>query len=204
MARFRRTVTCRWCYATGHNSSGCPAKKTYIKENPESWAARRAAEKPAKACTYCRNSGHTRKTCSELIEHMRVSRINVMENREKICNVLSEIGLAPGALVKCEVYIGNGQGWQRVLHLVESIDWQNFSDQNGISTSPLQVVSLITGRKEHVYMPKESPYGQSWNNEVSLVSPVSREAAEKYNRHMLQQTQEQAMKSVYEPRHKGY
>ena len=203
MAFHRRTVTCRWCYSTGHNSSGCPTKKEYIKNNPESWAARRAAEKPAKACTYCRHSGHTRKTCSDLIEHMRVSRINVMENREKICNNLSEIGLAPGALVKCEVYVGNGKGWQKLLHLVEGIDWQNLSEQNGISNSVLQVVNVITGRKENFYMPKESPYGHSYN-EFSLVSPVSREYAEKYNRHMLQQTQEQAMKSVYEPRHKGY
>ena len=200
----RRTVTCRWCYATGHNSSGCTAKKEYIKNNPESWAARRAADKPSKACTYCRVGGHTRKTCSDLAEHMRVSRISVMENREKICNNLSEIGLAPGALVKCEVYVGNGKGWQKLLHLVEGIDWLNLSEQNGISNSALQVVSLTTGRKENVYMPKESPYGLSWNNEVSLVSPVSREAAEKYHRHMLQKTQEHAMKSVYEPRHKGY
>ena len=200
----RRTVTCRWCYATGHNSSGCTAKKEYIKNNPESWAARRAADKPSKACTYCRVGGHTRKTCSELTEYMRVARISVLENREKICNELIEIGLAPGALVKCEIYVGGGMGWQKTLHLVQDIDWTNICDREGVSGSPLQVMNIANGTKYASYLPKSGVFGNPWSNDTYLVSPVSREAAEKYHRHMFQKTQENALKNINEPRHKGY
>ena len=201
MAFRRRTVTCRWCYASGHNSSGCPAKKTYIKDNPDSWIATREAQKGGKKCSYCHNAGHTRTTCAEYKEAIRVIRLNVMENREKICYALTDMGLAPGSVVKTEVYERN-KGWHTTLCLVEGILWENFCEQSGASGNPLEVSSLLSNQKHHVYLPRYSGAIEIWGTSCEIISSCSKEFAAKYNRQMMEQTNEKALNNTYTPRSK--
>lgn len=196
----RRTVTCRWCHVTGHNSTGCPAKKTYIKNNPNSWDAHRAAQKSVKTCSYCRNSGHTRTTCGEYKEAVRVIRLNVMENREKICLALTDMGLAPGSVVKTEVY-EHGKGWHNTLCLVEGINWEYFCEQKGVSGNPLSVITLSSNQKQNIYLPRYSGIIEIWGG-GELISPCSKELAGKYNRQMMENTNEVALNHAYTPKSK--
>ena len=34
-----RSVYCSFCGERGHNRTGCPKRKQYIKDNPDSWEA---------------------------------------------------------------------------------------------------------------------------------------------------------------------
>jgi hypothetical protein len=201
MARSRRPSTCRWCYATGHNSNGCPKKKEYIQANPSSWVAVTAKEKSKKTCTYCRTSGHTRTTCEELKEYRRVTRIRILENREKICNGLIELGIGPGTLVKTDTYDSRIYSWSKVLCLVEGIEWSDLCDSNGVRYV-LKVRDFRTQKEATVPLPAYVSFDNHYSNDTVVVSPISTALAEKYNRKMMETTAETALSKIHIPKNK--
>ena len=36
---------CSWCWGKGHNAASCPERKKHIKDNPDSYEAKREAKK---------------------------------------------------------------------------------------------------------------------------------------------------------------
>lgn len=101
---YRRSIHCRHCGESGHNVNGCAKLKEYIKNNPNSWSAQRAAQRAESAkhrkCSYCSNEGHNRKTCTHIMADMiKVAGVNQDFRRKFIDNVIKKAGIAPGALV---------------------------------------------------------------------------------------------------------
>ena len=103
-----RSVYCSFCGERGHNRTGCPKRKQYIKENPNSWEAikeqrkqQRRDEVKAKGgrkCSYCGKRGHTTRTC-EVKKQDRVRLIEVLtKERTEGLKRLNEMGWGVGAL----------------------------------------------------------------------------------------------------------
>ena len=202
MARYRRPSTCRWCFATGHNSNGCPKKKEYVQANPNSWVAIEAKEKAKKTCSWCRISGHTRATCEELKEYTRLARIRVLENREKIYNGLIELGIGPGTLVKTDTYDSRLYTWSKSLCLVESVVWEDLCDSRGVRYV-LKVRSFHDQRESIVPLPRhDNAFDNPYSSDTVMVSPISAEAARLYNHKMKESTAEIALTKMYIPKNK--
>lgn len=101
---YRRKVHCRHCGESGHNINGCPKAKDYIKNNPNSWYAQKAAQRAESAkhrkCSYCNTEGHNRKTCSHIMADMiKVAGVNQDFRKKFLDNIIKKNGIAPGALV---------------------------------------------------------------------------------------------------------
>jgi len=104
---YRRRVRCRYCGESGHNVNGCPKAKEYIKNNPNSWYAQKAAQRAESAkhrkCSYCNNEGHNRKTCSHIMADMiKVAALNQDFRKKFYQNVIKKAGIAPGALISVD------------------------------------------------------------------------------------------------------
>ena len=98
------TVTCSYCYNSGHNRRSCEQLKKYVEETPDSWTAtkeaRRKERRKARTCGYCDTAGHNRATCSERKSHMRRAiRVN-KEWCSRMVSHLKSMGIATGTLVE--------------------------------------------------------------------------------------------------------
>ena len=101
---YRRSVHCRYCGESGHNVNGCAKAKEYVKNNPNSWYAQKAAQRAENAkhrkCSYCSNEGHNRKTCSHIMADMiKVAGVNQDFRKKFYQNIVKGHGIAPGALI---------------------------------------------------------------------------------------------------------
>lgn len=137
---YRRQVSCRYCGGSGHNRSGCAKLKEYIKNNPNSYAAKVAEQKSVAAkhrrCSYCNNEGHTRRTCSHVMNDMvQVAVINI-DFRKKALETIKRVGLAPGALISVREVSGYDQNNNYVydkrdqLALVTGLDMEQIRSPN--------------------------------------------------------------------------
>ena len=137
---YRRQVSCRYCGGSGHNRSGCVKLKEYIKNNPNSYAAKVAETKSVAAkhrrCSYCNNEGHNRKTCSHVMNDMvQVAGINI-DFRKKTLDTIKRVGLAPGALISVREVSGYDQNNNYVydkrdqLALVTGLDMEQIRSPN--------------------------------------------------------------------------
>jgi len=96
------TVRCGHCWETGHNKRGCPERKKYIEENPDSRAAYLVNQQKAKKrrCGWCGESGHNTRTCQH-----KVGAKNKIEELKPLLethvgHVLSLAGVGRGALIR--------------------------------------------------------------------------------------------------------
>lgn len=110
---YRRRVHCRYCGDTGHNVNGCAKAKEYVKNNPNSWYAQKAAARAESAkhrkCSYCSNEGHNRKTCSHIMADMiKAAGYNQDFRRKFMSNIVKKNGIAPGALISIDNTSGYG------------------------------------------------------------------------------------------------
>jgi hypothetical protein len=104
---YRRQVHCRYCGDSGHNVNGCAKAKEYVKNNPNSWYAHKAAQRAESAkhrkCSYCNNEGHNRKTCSHIMSDMiKVAGVNQDFRKKFLDNIIKKNGIAPGALINVD------------------------------------------------------------------------------------------------------
>ena len=121
---YKRTVTCSWCYGHGHNRNGCPDRKEYIANNPESYEATIASRQKARTrkCSYCGDTGHNRRTCPVLKRNKGLAATRNRNFRRALVAWMQEIGLGVGTLVKCKDYWGT-------VHtgMVTSFDWHRMN-----------------------------------------------------------------------------
>ena len=116
---WNNTVTCSHCYNRGHNRRSCPSLKEYVKDNPDSYTARRFKDRQARAktrtCGYCKETGHNRKTCADRkTDLQRAGKVNA-EWRGKGVDYLTTTGLGIGSVVQ----------WGHRTGLVVGFDWVN-------------------------------------------------------------------------------
>ncbi len=102
------TVRCSWCYKQGHNRAGCPERKKYALENPNTYEGRRYfAEQERKketiknrACTYCGGKDHNRRGCKVMKEDRALISQRQEQYEKHFADVCSSVGLGPGTLIK--------------------------------------------------------------------------------------------------------
>ena len=117
---YRRTVTCRHCWKTGHNKRGCPDyKKAAAEGNISEWDKL----KPRR-CSYCGKVGHDRRTCDELHKD-KVS--TILCNRKWVELVLKDLescGVGVGSLLRLrqDAYSDNAGFF---LAMVTGFKWEN-------------------------------------------------------------------------------
>jgi len=101
------TVRCGHCWERGHNKRGCPAHKKFIEENPNSAAAKQAAQQKAtkRQCGWCSETGHNARTC----QHKTGAKLKLEEFKPlletHVGHVLSLAGLGRGALITTTDYL---------------------------------------------------------------------------------------------------
>lgn len=194
MARARRQIMCRHCYTYGHTKRSCPQVKQIVKDNPHSYLADTLKRK----CSYCRNEGHTKVKCPEFAEKKRVHNIGIMENREKVCQALTELGVAPGALMRAEVYVSrhdtdkvDEQGWRHLPVIVTKVFWEQVHRSYG---DYIETMCPKYGSTQNTYLPKHRALGDGYGSGNTVISPAPHDAAKRYNETMMENTREKAMR----------
>jgi len=172
---WNNTVTCSWCYKTGHNKNGCPDRKEYIQRNPDSYEARRDQQRKSRGrkCGYCEETGHTRRTCPALKQDREGLMIKNIRMRAQVYNYLQEQGLAPGALFTV-THWNHGDS----TAMVERIQWQKIRVDNGFLLEQFP----NRGHRDFILyrMMKtgDGGYCTSANDILSVVGPVSSSAVD--------------------------
>ena len=151
-----RTVRCGYCYEQGHNKGSCKQKKqnhkdmiaTYEKEIAEgnfgddwerTYAQRQldrhkeqlnktANRGKNRKCSYCRDEGHTRRTCSFRKGDMNSWAEKCIAAREKFVENMTAAGFGIGALGYRRDHWGSGQ----ILTLVQSVKWNEVTHNTAI------------------------------------------------------------------------
>ena len=166
---YKRSVRCGHCYETGHNKSSCKIKKqshldqiagyeqqlaedkftddwerNYAKRNLERHKAElnKAANRGKnRKCSYCKDEGHTRRTCSFRKGDMNSYAAKCVEAREKFVENMTEVGFGIGALG----YRTDSWGDSKVLAIVESVFWGSFNHNVAVD-SPNQYSEIVRAR----------------------------------------------------------
>ena len=145
---YKRTVRCGYCYDVGHNKSSCPSKKQNHKDMiaayekqiasddfhddwERDYAKRNLLRHKAelnktvnrgkhRKCSYCKEEGHTRRTCSYRKGDMGDWVDKCLAAREKFAENMTAAGFGVGALG----YRTNPWGDNRELVMIERIVWE--------------------------------------------------------------------------------
>ena len=140
-----RSVYCSFCGERGHNRTGCPKRKQYIKDNPDSWEAIKEQRKQhrrdeikakgGRKCSYCGNRGHTTRTC-EVKKQDRVRLTEVLKReRTEGLKRLNKMGWGVGALFERK----NRWVDEKHIYMVESIEWDSWNDSDVVTIMGLNV-----------------------------------------------------------------
>ena len=174
MGNYNGTVTCGTCYQQGHNKRSCPrytermqsayqeakddgneshieyyamqvAKRTGI--NPETGAKRkRRDESYGRKCSYCREPGHSRRTCGSIKDDQRNYRRMASVVRKDMLANMQEHGFGVGSLVTLTSNAWNEKAntyqEQTNAYLVTGIIWQNIGPHNQLGDSCVKTISV--------------------------------------------------------------
>ena len=189
MARARRQSMCRYCYTYGHTKRTCPKIKQIVKDNPSSYLA----DTQKRKCSYCRAEDHTKVKCPDYLEKKRQHNIQILETRNNICLALSDLGIAPGALIRAEFYMADKDGqrrWIKSAGIVTGVRWETatkiYEDIIDIVNPANSVAS--TGRCPKHHLLKDT------YSEIEVLSPVSQASAKEYNERLMNKTNETVIK----------
>ena len=145
-----RSVYCSFCGERGHNRTGCPKRKQYIKDNPDSWEAikeqrrvQRRKETKAKGgrkCSYCLERGHTARTC-ETKKQDRVRLVTALaKERSEGLKRLNELGWGIGALFEKANRWTNSKN----IYMVDKIEWKHWTDSDMVTLGGINVEHAAT------------------------------------------------------------
>jgi hypothetical protein len=198
MGNYNGTVTCGYCYQQGHNKRSCPrateraqrayqeakeagssdleyyahnlAKRTGI--NPETGEKRkRRNESYGRKCSYCREQGHSRRTCSSMKDDHRNYRRMAQVVRTDMLARMREHGFGVGSLLTLAGSEWNEEAseYQDVTsaYLVTKIKWEGIGPHNQGGDSCVKVISV------------KDPSNQPW---LAMPDSVSGSADTRYSR----------------------
>tara|TARA_R110000824_G_scaffold35790_3_gene111796 strand:- start:1782 stop:2429 length:648 start_codon:yes stop_codon:yes gene_type:complete len=138
------TVTCSYCYNTGHNRRGCDTLKEYIAANPDSYQAQRAAiakkRSKRRTCSYCTEVGHNRRTCEQIAKDRTLLTGKLNRQRVEMLERMVNNGLGVGALIKRGSF---GYNSDEMPWILISIEWEG-TEGGGVHL-PLRVRALKVG-----------------------------------------------------------
>lgn len=147
----KRTVRCRYCWSEGHNVKTCKSLEGQIKSDPGGYHARlyskyfnldgsKKQTSSTKNCSYCKEAGHTKRTCDTKIKHLVENIKTNAEYRKDILEFIKTNGLGVGSLVT--IY--------NKMYLITQIHWDNFVcgynewDSNHFSLQPMESGGVYT------------------------------------------------------------
>jgi len=209
MGNYNGTVTCGHCYQQGHNKRSCPrateraqsayqqakeagspdleyyaralAKRTGI--NPETGEKRkRRDESYGRKCSYCRERGHSRRTCGSMKDDQRNYRRMASVVRKDMLANMQEHGFGIGSLV---TLVGNA--WNEEAseyqdttsaYLVTKIKWENITPHNPSGDGCVKVISVKNPSDQPLLgMPTEvsGGAGSRYTRAPELVGPTPQE-----------------------------
>ena len=179
-----RSVYCSFCGERGHNRTGCPKRKQYIKENPNSWEAIKEQRKQQKRdeikakggrkCSYCGNRGHTTRTC-EVKKQDRVRLIEVLaRERTEGLKRLNEMGWGVGALFERK----NRYVEEKHIYMVEEIDWECWNDSDVVTLVGLNVAKAFGEDNGDWKKPRQVNITVSLDPDDGSIKPLVRRHAE--------------------------
>ncbi len=151
---WKRTVRCGHCYEKGHNKSACASRKQdlitriekgekalvennfrsdYERVNQKRWVEEAKSQLHKmetrgqnRKCGYCKDPGHTRRTCPARKDRVKEVTNETIDFRTKMCDKFISAGLGPGALIYINVgeHVRTGHGQSETsLAIVTSIDF---------------------------------------------------------------------------------
>ena len=130
------TVRCGYCYTSGHNRLGCPDRRKFALENPESYESRRwhreqeerKRQVENRVCSYCKEPKHNRRGCKLLKEDRSLVVQRQDEYRKEFYHATSSAGLGPGSLVRVPLGSRNDEDgiWSKgYVAMVTRVHWHN-------------------------------------------------------------------------------
>ena len=134
---YSRTVTCSYCYATGHNRRTCDKLREDLRkaaENGCEYSAKKlegmnkGKSKASRKCSYCGAFGHDRRTCGHKKRHEKMYSRKLIADRELALERAYEIDFGVGSLMQIMVNdFSEGRGTNvPTVGLVKSISWEGF------------------------------------------------------------------------------
>jgi hypothetical protein len=184
---WNNTVRCSHCWTTGHNKAGCAELREKmqkrIDDDPDDWRAKQYFEHKARSkkrsCGYCKEEGHTKRTCKHIeADKNKTTQMN-REWRANALNYFKDLGLGVGALVQF-VYKRSWGEDQVENVLVSEILWKNltFMVKNGSNPYSFRCRPLNNGDHSRLVDFPMDPAGVvSPNNEhglaIRVLGPVS-------------------------------
>ena len=157
---YRRTVRCGHCYEKGHNKSSCPELRKRLRDNIARDKAALAKDEweytwqkndtkrrfdhsvkqlhklenkgKSRKCGYCKEEGHTRRTCPKRKEEVIHHTERTLKFRRELCDRFIANGLGPGALVAVDAreWSNNNADDQNALAVVTSVDFSEVRDHS--------------------------------------------------------------------------
>lgn len=155
---YKRTVRCGYCYDVGHNKGSCEAKKQnhldniaayekeiaddnftddwerrYAKRNLERHKAelnKSANRGKHRKCSYCKDEGHTRRTCTYRKGDMNDWADKCIAAREKFAESMTAAGFGIGALAYRKDYYS---GECKDLVMIERIVWNMITHEVAVN-----------------------------------------------------------------------
>jgi hypothetical protein len=186
------TVTCSYCWNSGHNKAGCPDRKADYerrkKTDPDSYFVHQYEDEKSRrskrSCGYCKESGHTKPTCQYIKADKRKTVEMNKTWREATLNHFKNIGLGVGALVQ----FVQKSSWQddRVDNvLISEVIWNNltFAIKNGACPYSFRVRTLENFSETRMVDFPVDPAGvitqnSEYGTHVRILGPVSSSAIE--------------------------
>tara|TARA_R110002073_G_scaffold321405_1_gene497479 strand:+ start:260 stop:880 length:621 start_codon:yes stop_codon:yes gene_type:complete len=168
---YNRTVYCGHCRGKGHNRRGCPQRKDYIANNPDSYLAHREAlarerrKSNPRRCSYCSQSGHNARKCEVKTKDKVTLAQKLSYNRAIIMTKMVENGMGIGALVEIT------RTYRRKVnnfYLLTGIRWDLTDEPRRVL---MEIVDVVDGSAHTI---AESIQEGEYNN-ISVISGVDKE-----------------------------
>jgi len=137
---YNRTVTCSHCWNSGHNKAGCSVLRERMQErladDSNDWRAKQYFEdkerSKKRSCSYCKEEGHTKRTCVHIkADKEKTVQMN-KEWRVKALDYLKNLGLGVGALA--QLTLKRSWGEDTITNvMISEVLWDNltFTVKNG-------------------------------------------------------------------------
>lgn len=141
---YRREVRCRFCYEAGHNVKSCKNLEEHVKQNKDGYTHRiyhkyfdsegnKKAAPNTKKCSYCKEMGHTKRTCETKLEDLINNIQTNKQYRKDFYSFLKDSGIGVGSLIN--IY--------NKLFLVTDVVWDNIvCGMNDYSTPHVKLQSF--------------------------------------------------------------
>jgi hypothetical protein len=181
MSYYNRTVYCSYCGRKGHNKRGCPARKEYIANNPDSYTARReeikkqrAAERRAsnpRRCGYCDKTGHNARTCEVKASDKSLLPKQLARRRARIMEEMQRQGIGVGSLVELFHPTRASESYDTVI--ITNIPWHRVDNLDAV---PMRIHSVISNRYDQRNLNCDQT--TAWNC-LRVISPASSEEIDK-------------------------